>query len=139
MTRDFRVILVGHALSPYRGSEPGNAWNWAWYLSHHLPVDLVAFPLYREEVEAFPAQHPNPRLRVHWVTLNGWDPWDLTRGERGIRIYYTFRLGKAYDEALGLRMAQAAWRYAQAERWDRRVERILALYEEVLSHAHRRV
>jgi glycosyltransferase involved in cell wall biosynthesis len=45
----------------------------------------------------------------------------------------------AADEALRLRMAQAAWRFAQAERWDRRAERMLALYEEVLSHAHRRV
>ncbi len=139
MAKDFRVILVGHALSPYRGSQPGLTRNWAWYLSHHLPVDLVAFPQYREEVEAFLAQHPNPRLRVHRVTLSGWDPWDPTRGERGIRIYYTFRLGKAYAEALRLRMAQAAWRFAQAERWDRRAERMLALYEEVLSHAHRRV
>jgi hypothetical protein len=135
--RDSRVILVGHALSPYKASQPGLTWNWAWCLSHHLPVDLVAFPQYREEVEAFLAQHPNPRLRVHWVTLSGWDPWNPTRGERGIRIYYTSRLGKAYAEALRLRMAQAAWRYAQAERWDRRVERMLALYEEVLSHAHR--
>lgn len=96
MARDFRVILVGHALSPYRGSEPGNTWNWAWYLSHHLPVDLVAFPQYREEVEAFLAQHPNPRLRVHWVTLSGWDPWDPARGERGIRLHYILWLGKAY-------------------------------------------
>jgi hypothetical protein len=59
-------------------------------------VDLVAFPQYREEVEAFLAQHPNPSLRVHWVTLSGWDPWDLARGERGIRLHYLLWLGKAY-------------------------------------------
>ncbi len=96
MARDFRVILVGHPVSPCRGSEPGFTWNWAWHLSHHLPVDLVASPLYREEVEAFLAQYPNPRLRVHWVTLSGWDPWDPARGERGIRLHYLLWLGKAY-------------------------------------------
>ncbi len=31
------------------------------------------------------------------------------------------------------RMRQAAWRYAQTERWERRVERMLGLYESVLA------
>jgi len=42
----------------------------------------------------------------------------------------------AEDEGLRLSMSQAAWRFAQEERWDRRAERMLSLYEEVLD-AHR--
>jgi hypothetical protein len=34
-------------------------------------------------------------------------------------------------------MALAAWRFAQEERWDRRAQRMLALYEEVLRDADR--
>jgi len=33
-----KVYIIGHAISPYRGSEPGFTWNWAWELSQHVPV-----------------------------------------------------------------------------------------------------
>ena len=98
----WRVIVVGHAISPLRGSEPGNTWNWAWHLSRHLPVDVVAFPQYRQEVDAFLAEHPNPHLRLHWVALRGWDPWNPQKGERGIRLHYLLWLREAYRVVEGL-------------------------------------
>ena len=98
----YRVIIVGHAISPLRGSEPGFTWNWAWHLSRHLPVDVVAFPQYRQEVEAFLAEHPNPHLRLHWVALRGWDPWNPRKGERGIRLHYLLWLREASRAVEGL-------------------------------------
>lgn len=101
-----RVYLVGHAISPRRGSEPGFTWNWTWELSQHVPVAVFAFPQYREEVEAHLAQNPNPWLRVHWVTLRGLDPWRPDRGERGLGLHYVLWLGEAY-RAVRARAAEA--------------------------------
>jgi len=82
-----KIALVGHTISPFRGSEPGNTWNWAWHLSQHVEIEVFAHPHYRKEVEAFLAENPNPRLRVTWVELQGKDPWDQTN-ERGLRLHY---------------------------------------------------
>ena len=84
-----RVLLVGHAISPLRGSEPGNTWNWAWELSKRIEVVVLAHPHYRKEVEGFLAQVPNPNLKVVWVEVEKpWDPWRPQKGERGIRLHY---------------------------------------------------
>ncbi len=96
MARDFRLILVGHAISPHLGSEPGFTWNWAWELSRHLPVEVFAFPEHRKEVEEHLAENPNPRLKLHWVTLRGFDPWRPERGERGIRLHYLLWMREVY-------------------------------------------
>jgi hypothetical protein len=60
-----------------------------------VPVEVFAFPQYREEAEAHLAQNPNPRLRVHWVTLRRPDPWRPDRGERGLRLHYVLWPGEA--------------------------------------------
>lgn len=83
-----KVYLVGHTISPNRGSEPGNTWNWAWELSRHIPVTVLAHPHYRAETEAFLSENPNPRLKILWVELQGWDPWNPSQGEKGIRLHY---------------------------------------------------
>lgn len=90
------VFLVGHAISPNRGSEPGNTWNWAWELSRYTNVDVFAYPQYRNEVEAFILKHPRQNLRFNWVTLDGFDPWRPEKGERGIRFHYVLWLRKVY-------------------------------------------
>ncbi|MER3523033.1 MAG: hypothetical protein C4326_02955 [Ignavibacteria bacterium] len=97
MPMGLRVILVGHAISPRRGSEPGNTWNWAWELSQHVSVEVFAFPEYRREVEEHLAENPNPRLKIRWVTLRGFDPWRPEKGERGIRLHYLLWLREVYN------------------------------------------
>lgn len=82
-----QVFLVGHAVSPFRGSEPGCTWNWAWEIARHVPVHVLAHPVYRGEVEKYLAENFNPRLTFTWVELPGWDPWDQV-SERGIRLHY---------------------------------------------------
>ena len=42
----------------------------------------------------------------------------------------------ALDQEARNRMALAAWRFAQEERWDKRAERMLNIYEELLHDAH---
>lgn len=84
-----KVLLVGHACSPERGSEPGLTWNWAWHLSFDHEVQVLTHPHYREEIESYLAKHPNPNLRFGWVTLPPViDPWSPEMGERGIRLHY---------------------------------------------------
>jgi glycosyltransferase involved in cell wall biosynthesis len=51
-------------------------------------------------VERFLAEHPNPNLRFAWVSLSPHrDPWDPTRGERGIRLHYLLWQRAAFREA----------------------------------------
>lgn len=97
-----KLYLVGHAISPFRGSEPGNTWNWAWELSQYVPVTVLAHPQYREEVETHLKSVPNPRLRIHWVDVKGVDPWRPDRGERGIRLHYLLWVREVARELRGL-------------------------------------
>jgi hypothetical protein len=98
-----KVLLVGHPCSPEPGSEPAITWNWAWHLSSHHRVWVLAHPQYCEHVERFLACHPNPTLSPVWVTLpQRWDPWNASRGERGIRLHYLLWQRAAYREAARL-------------------------------------
>jgi len=83
-----KVYIIGHAISPYRGSEPGFTWNWAWELSQHVPVEVLAYPQYCYEVDSFLAENPTHSFKVHWVTPRGLDPWRPEAGERGIHFHY---------------------------------------------------
>jgi glycosyltransferase involved in cell wall biosynthesis len=44
--------------------------------------------VFRADVDAELAARPRENLRFVWVELEGWDPWDNARGERGLRIHY---------------------------------------------------
>jgi glycosyltransferase involved in cell wall biosynthesis len=100
-SRSLKVLLVGHACSPGLGSEPGNTWNWAWFLSAYHQVWVLAHPHYRDNVERFLREHSNTNLHFAWVTLPRWkDLWNPARGERGIRLHYLFWQRSAYWEAV---------------------------------------
>jgi hypothetical protein len=45
-----RVLLVGHACGPDRGSEPGGTWNLAWQLSRFHDVWVMTDPQFRGDV-----------------------------------------------------------------------------------------
>jgi exopolysaccharide biosynthesis WecB/TagA/CpsF family protein len=64
-----KILLVGHACSPRAGSEPSFTWNWAWHLSQHHQVWVLAYPHDRDFIERFLAEHPNPRLSFCWSDL----------------------------------------------------------------------
>ena len=95
-----KVLLVGQAYGPGLGSEPGLTWNWAWHLSAHHRVWVLAHPKWRTEVEDALAATPNPNLCVIWVTLPPHiDPWDPRQGERWIRLHYLLWQRAAFREA----------------------------------------
>jgi glycosyltransferase involved in cell wall biosynthesis len=86
-----RIALVGHACSPYVGSEPGITWNWAIHLAALHEVTLLSHPQHRTDVETELAKLPLPNLKIQWITLPGWiDPWKPEKGERGLRLHYRF-------------------------------------------------
>ena len=99
-----KVLLVGHACGPDRGSEPGLTWNWAMSLSRNHEVHVLTHPQYRAEIEAHLSKRRNENLRFHWVNLPRWiDPWRPARGERGIRLHYMLWQRLAYREAARMR------------------------------------
>ncbi len=101
--RPLTVLLFCHSCRPNYGSEPGMAWNWAWHLSARHRIWVLAHPEYRQEVDRFLAEHPNPNLRVIWVTLpRHLDPWDPAAGGRGIGLHYLLWQRAAFSEAVRL-------------------------------------
>lgn len=97
------VLLIGHACGPRLGSEPGNTWNWAQYLSRRHRVWVITHPQHQSKINAFLVENPNPNLKFVWVTLRSpIDPWNPEDSERGIRIHYLIWLSKAYERAVRL-------------------------------------
>lgn len=84
-----RVLLVGHACSPRRGSELAGTWNWAWHLSQTHEVWVMTHPQEQEAIEGFLASRPNKNLHFVWATLPSWlDPWDPKDDNQNVRFHY---------------------------------------------------
>ena len=50
---------------------------------------VLAHPQHRAAAERYLAEHPNPNLRLVWVTLPPrLDPWRPAHGEHGLRLHY---------------------------------------------------
>jgi exopolysaccharide biosynthesis WecB/TagA/CpsF family protein len=97
------VLIIGFACSPRLGGEPSNAWNWAWQLSRHHRVWILAHPHDREGIEQFLASHPNPSLSTRWVGLPKMlDDPRLRRSNLVLAIHYQMWLRAAYKKAIQL-------------------------------------
>lgn len=85
-----KVLLVGHACAPQKGSEPGVTWNVAWELTRlGHQVWVITHPQHAVATEAFLAHNPRPNLTIEYMTLPAsWDPWKVGRGERGLKLHY---------------------------------------------------
>jgi glycosyltransferase involved in cell wall biosynthesis len=84
-----KVLLVGHACSPRRGTELSFTWNWAWHLSQSHKVWVETHPQERQAVEEFLEANPNKNLRFEWVTLPRWmDPWNPKINDRHLWAHY---------------------------------------------------
>ena len=112
-----KILLVGHTCSPDLGSEPGFTWNWAWHLSAHHDVWVIARPLYRAAVEASLRRHRERGPRMVWVDLPTWiNPrGDPARGQRGLHPHDTRHLIYLVWQRAALR---EALRLHAAERFD---------------------
>jgi glycosyltransferase involved in cell wall biosynthesis len=86
-----KVLLVGHACGPNRGSESGVTWNFAWQLSLAHEVWVITDPQFRKDIEHYLELHPNPNLNFVWVGLPPrWDPRRTPGSDKGIRLHYLF-------------------------------------------------
>jgi glycosyltransferase involved in cell wall biosynthesis len=102
-----KVLLVGHTCSPDLGSEPGFIWNWAWHLSAHHNVWVMARPMYRREVESVTCRQGGRAPRMVWVDVPTWlNPGgNPARGQQGIHphdaahLVYLFWQREALKEA----------------------------------------
>lgn len=84
-----RLALIGHSCGPGLGSEPGLTWNLAWSAARTHEVHVLTHPQHRDAIETALASDRSRRLRVHYVRVpKGQDPWDPSRGERGVRAHY---------------------------------------------------
>lgn len=84
-----RIAIVGHACSPYLGSEPGFTWKWATNLTRFHNVVVFCHPEYRRHIDEEIAKHPNPSLQFEFVTVQSrLDRWKPGESERGIRLHY---------------------------------------------------
>jgi glycosyltransferase involved in cell wall biosynthesis len=103
-----KILLIGHGCSPYRGSEPGLTWNWAWHLSQHHDIWLLAHPEFKSEVDAFLANQPNPRVHFHWVALKGCpSPWIPRLGKLGFKLHFSIWQRKLFQSARRLQQELA--------------------------------
>jgi glycosyltransferase involved in cell wall biosynthesis len=102
-----KVLLVGHACCPNRGSEPGLTWNWAWHLAQKHQIQVLTHPQHRDEIEDYLSKHPNPNLKFGWVTLPSLvDPWKPEKNNRGLHLHYLIWQHVVYREAARLHQQQ---------------------------------
>ncbi|MCC6240848.1 MAG: glycosyltransferase family 4 protein [Phycisphaerales bacterium] len=98
VVRSRRVALVGHACSPYFGSEPGITWRWASYLAMQHEVVCFCHPERRADIDKEMALRPIPNLRFVYVELDPrHDPWIPGTENRGLRIHYSRWQHKVLD------------------------------------------
>jgi glycosyltransferase involved in cell wall biosynthesis len=95
-----KILIVGHACCPGRGSEPGITWNTAWHLAEQHQVWVITHPQTQRETDEYLAKNPRPNLRMVYVNLpRKWDPWKVERGERGVKLHYMIWQHLALREA----------------------------------------
>jgi glycosyltransferase involved in cell wall biosynthesis len=83
-----KILIVGHAISPLRGTEPGFTWNYATQFARLHSVWVIAQPEFRDEVESAREPVP-PGLKIIWLDLPKWlDPWLLTGRKHCLAIHY---------------------------------------------------
>ena len=86
-----RILLVGHACGPDRGSESGVTWNFACQLSLAHQVWVMTDPQFRSDIERYLEENPNPNLNFVWVKLpSSWDPRRTPGSDKGLRLHYVF-------------------------------------------------
>ena len=86
-----KILIVGHACCPDRGSEPGLTWHFAWHLSLVHEVWVMTDPQFKSEIERYLELHPNANLNFVWVGLPPrWDPRRTPGSDKGIRLHYLF-------------------------------------------------
>ena len=95
-----KILLSGYFCNPYRGSEGGRTWNWAWHLSAKHQVWVLTQPNFRSEIERFLADKPNENLNFIYADPPPiYLPWERKKKRSLVRVRYGPWLERAYREA----------------------------------------
>lgn len=94
-----KILLVGHACAPDRGSEPGLTWQFAWHLSRLHEVWVITNARFKRRIEEELAINPNDQLHFIWVLPPRVDPNQMTSSERTLRWRYLFWQRAVLQEA----------------------------------------
>src|SRR5436190_12406976 len=85
-----KVLLVGHACAPNRGSEPGLTWQFAWHLSRRHEVWVMTNARNREAIERQLESTPNTKLHFIWIKTPKFLARRLSTSDLILRLHYMF-------------------------------------------------
>ena len=95
-----KILLSAYACEPYRGSEPGNGWNWALHLARAgHQVQVLTRPDGRAAIELALAVDPQPGLAFYYV-----DTPASVRGQAGVFGHYFSWQRAAYQAVRGTKL-----------------------------------
>lgn len=85
-----KVLLVGHACAPHRGSEPGLTWQFAWHLSRRHEVWVMTNARNQEAIERQLESTPNDKLHFIWIKTPKFLVRRLSKSDLILRLHYMF-------------------------------------------------
>lgn len=96
-----KILLSAYACQPNTGTEPGNGWNWAFYLAQHgVTVCCLTSERNRQCIEEQLQQDPVARLEFVYVTVPGWlDTLQKKDHYKFVYVHYYFWQKAAYTAA----------------------------------------
>ena len=101
-----KILIIAYACEPYKGSEPGVGWGWAWQISRFAEVWVVTRANNRGPIEEFLQATPNPNLHFIYLDTPKWMRF-WKKGGKGILFYYIlwqiyslFKIPKRIDLSL---------------------------------------
>lgn len=94
-----KILLVGHACAPNRGSEPGLTWQFAWHLSRRHEVWVMTNVRFKQVVEEQLEATPNDKLHFIWITTPEYLYRRASQSELILRMHYVFWQHAAMREA----------------------------------------
>jgi len=85
--RPLKVLQIGFACEPERGSEPSVGWNVAWRAAQYGPVWVITDPSHREKIESWLVDHPGTDLHMAYHPMPSWTQW-MWRIQFTVNVYY---------------------------------------------------
>lgn len=85
-----KILLSAYGCNPYKGSEYGHGWNWAWHLAEAgHEVWCLTTPRGQADIERYLAEHSQPRLHFVFVHLPKWVE-KTYRNQAGVYFNYLY-------------------------------------------------
>ncbi len=85
--RPLKVLQIGFACEPERGSEPAVGWNVAFEAAKNGPIWVITDPSHRDKIESWLADHPEVRIHVAYHPMPSWAQW-MWKIQFTVNLYY---------------------------------------------------